>query len=89
MISLRHDIGKIVLILLALVFITLLGIALIGCHVTGRSFDECFFGTCCGSLYVLGLALGFTIQRNMCNREYLFRSWAMCVIRIVGGMDLH
>lgn len=79
MIAWRHDIGKIVLILLALVFITLLGIALIGCHVTGRSFDECFFGTCCGSLYVLGLALGFT-YKEICVIVNIYLEAGLCVL---------
>lgn len=79
MISLRHDIGKIVLILLALVFITLLGIALIGSHVTGRSFDECFFGACCGSLYVLGFVLGYT-YKEICVIVNIYLEAGLCVI---------
>ena len=69
MIKWQHNIGKIVLILLVLALMALLIIALIGCHVTGRSFDECFFGTCCGSLYVLGLALGFTYKEICVIKE--------------------
>lgn len=79
MISLRHNIGKIVLILLALTFITLLVIALIGSHVTGRSFDECFFGACCGSLYALGLVLGFT-YKEICVIVNIYLEAALCVL---------
>lgn len=79
MITWRHNIGKIVLILLALTFITLLTIALIGCHVTGRSFDECFFGACCGSLYVLGLALGYT-YKEICVIVNIYLEAGLCVL---------
>ena len=79
MIAWRHNIGKIVFILLALAFISLLAIALIGCHVTGRSFDECFFGACCGSLYVLGLALGFT-YKEICVIVNIYLEAGLCVL---------
>lgn len=79
MIAWRYNIGKIVLILLALAFITLLAIALIGSHVTGRSFDECFFGACCGSLYVLGLALGFT-YKEICVIVNIYLEAGLCVL---------
>ena len=79
MIAWRHNIGKIGLILLALAFITLLVIALIGSHVTGRSFDECFFGACCGSLYVLGLAFGFT-YKEICVIVNIYLEAALCVL---------
>ena len=79
MIAWRHNIGKFVLTLLALAFISLLTIALIGCHVTGRSFDECFFGACCGSLYVLGLALGFT-YKEICVIVNIYLEAAFCVL---------
>ena len=79
MISWRHNIGKIVLILLALALMILLCIALIGCHVTGRSFDECFFGACCGSLYVLGIALGFT-YKEICVIVNIYLEAGLCVL---------
>lgn len=79
MIAWRYNIGKIVLILLALAFVTLLGIALIGSHVTGRSFDECFFGACCGSLYVLGLTLGLT-YKEICVIVNIYLEAALCVL---------
>ena len=79
MITCHHNIGKIVLILLALALLTLLGIALIGSHVTGRSFDECFFGACCGSLYALGLALGYT-YKEICVIVNIYLEAALCVL---------
>ena len=79
MITWCHNIGKIVLILLALAMMILLGIALIGCHVTGRSFDECFFGACCGSLYVLGLVLGYT-YKEICVIVTIYLEAELCVL---------
>lgn len=79
MITWCHNIGKIVLILLALAMMILLGIALIGCHVTGRSFDESFFGACCGSLNALGLALGFT-YKEICVIVNIYLEAGLCVL---------
>ena len=79
MIKWQHNVGKIVLILLALALMALLVIALIGCHVTGRSFDECFFGACCGSLYVLGIALGFT-YKEICVIVNIYLEAGLCVL---------
>ena len=79
MIKWQHNVGKIVLILLTLALMALLVIALIGCHVTGRSFDECFFGACCGSLYVLGLAFGLT-YKEICVIVNIYLEAALCVL---------
>ena len=79
MIKWQHNIGKIVLILLVLALMALLVIALIGCHLTGRSFDECFFGACCGSLYVLGLALGLT-SKEICVIVNIYFEAGVCVL---------
>ena len=58
----RNRIIGVGICLLALLLIMLAVVAVIASQKTGRSFDECFFGACCGALYVAGMALGFSYK---------------------------
>ena len=53
---------KFIIITLGIFIAILLVIAIIGSIVTDRSLDECFFGACCGLLYIIGKGLGFTYK---------------------------
>ena len=53
---------KLIIISLGIFIAILLVVAIIGSITTGRSLDECFFGACCGILYLTGKYLGFTYK---------------------------
>lgn len=75
----RNKIIGVLICLLALFLIMLVAVAIIASHKTGRSFDECFFGACCGSLYVLGLAFGLT-YKEICVIVNIYLEAALCVL---------
>ena len=53
---------KFIIVTLVAFVVMLFAIAVVGSVMTGRSLDECFFGACCGVLYVTGTVLGFTYK---------------------------
>lgn len=99
----RNRIIGVGICLLALLLIMLVAVAIIASLRTGRSFDECFFGACCGALYVAGMALGFSykeicvivniyIEAGLCLLSGLWVTW-VCIscyrsLKTWGGMIL-
>ena len=65
--------------LVVLFLITLLVIAIIASQTTGRNFDDCFFGACCGSLYITGMALGFT-YKEICVIVNIYLEAGLCFL---------
>ena len=70
----RWFIGAMFLLLAALS-----SIAIVGSIYTGRSIDECFFGACCGVLYVTGIALGFT-YKEICVIINIYAQSGLCLL---------
>jgi len=54
-------------------------VAIVGSMKTGRSLDECFFGACCGVLYVTGKILGFT-YKEICVIINIYAQSGMCLL---------
>jgi hypothetical protein len=54
-------------------------VAIVGSMKTGRSLDECFFGACCGVLYVTGIALGFT-YKEICVIINIYAQSGLCLL---------
>lgn len=75
----HHKVARVLLCLLALGLIILLIVAFVVSLKTGKSFDECFFGACCGSLYVLGVLLGFT-YKEICVIVNIYLEAAVCLL---------
>ena len=57
----------------------LLVVAIIWSITTGRSLDECFFGACCGILYITGKYLGFT-YKEICVIVNIYLEAGLCVL---------
>ena len=77
---------KVIIITLIAFVVMLFAVAVVGSIMSGRSLDECFFGACCGVLYIAGIALGFTykeisviiniyIQSGICLLSALWVTW--------------
>jgi len=75
----RNNVIGVVICLLALLLIMLVAVAVIASLKTGRSFDECFFGACCGALYVTGMALGFT-YKEICVIVNIYMEAGLCLL---------
>ena len=67
------------LAILGLFLVLLLAVAVVGSMITGRSLDECFFGACCGVLYVTGMALGFT-YKEICVIINIYAQSGVCLL---------
>lgn len=78
----RHNMRKFFVWMLFLFLATLLVVAIIGSVVTGRSIDECFFGACCGWLYVVGLLLGFT-YKEICVIVNIYLESFLCLLSVL------
>ena len=57
----------------------LLVVAIVWSATTGRSLDECFFGACCGILYLTGKYLGFT-YKEICVIVNIYLEAGLCVL---------
>ena len=75
----RNRIIGVGICLLALLLIMLAVVAVIASQKTGRSFDECFFGACCGALYVAGMALGFS-YKEICVIVNIYIEAGLCLL---------
>ena len=56
----KNNRKKFIIISLTVIIVIVLVVATIESVTTGRSLDECFFGACCGILYMTEEFLGFT-----------------------------
>jgi flagellar basal body-associated protein FliL len=50
----KNNRKKFIIISLTVIIVIVLVVATIESVTTGRSLDECFFGACCGILYMTG-----------------------------------
>ena len=57
----------------------LLVVAIVWSTTTGRSLDECFFGACCGILYITGKYLGFT-YKEICVIVNIYWEAGLCLL---------
>ena len=70
---------KLIIISLGIFIAILLVVAIIGSITTGRSLDECFFGACCGILYITGRCLGFT-YKEICVIVNIYLEAGLCLL---------
>lgn len=70
---------KYILIALGLFVTMLLVLAVIDSIMTSRSLDECFFEVCCGLIYVVGLAFGFT-YKQICVIVNIYLEAGLCLL---------
>ena len=70
---------RFIILSLGVFIATLLVVAIIGSITTGRSLDECFFGACCGILYITGRCLGFT-YKEICVIVNIFLEAGLCLL---------
>ncbi len=70
---------KFIIITLAVIIGILLVVAIVGSVTTGRSLDECFFGACCGILYIIGKGLGFT-YKEICVIVNIYLEAGLCLL---------
>jgi hypothetical protein len=70
---------KFIIITLIIIIAILLVVAIIGSIITGRSLDDCFFGACCGILYLIGRFLGFT-YKEICVIVNIYMEAGLCLL---------
>jgi hypothetical protein len=70
---------KLIIISLGIFITTLLVVAIVWSTTTGRSLDECFFGACCGILYLTGKYLGFT-YKEICVIVNIYLEAGLCLL---------
>ena len=70
---------RFVIVILVAFVVMLLAVAVVGSVMTGRSLDECFFGACCGVLYVTGKALGVT-YKEICVIINIYAQSGICLL---------
>ena len=70
---------KFIIITLIIIIAILLVVAIIGSIITGRSLDDCFFGACCGILYLTGRFLGFT-YKEICVIVNIYMEAGLCLL---------
>ena len=70
---------KLIIISLGIFIATLLVVAIVWSTTTGRSLDECFFGACCGILYLTGKYLGFT-YKEICVIVNIYLEAGLCLL---------
>ncbi len=73
---------NVAVLLLALFLIALVVIAIIASLTTGRSLDDCFFGVCCGVLYITGMALGIT-YKEICVIVNIYLESFLCLLSVL------
>ena len=70
---------KLIIISLGVFIAILLVVAIIWSITTGRSLDDCFFGACCGILYLTGRFLGFT-YKEICVIVNIYMEAGLCLL---------
>ena len=70
---------RFIIITLGIFIAILLVVAIIWSITTGRSLDECFFGACCGILYLTGRFLGFT-YKEICVIVNIYLEAGLCLL---------
>ena len=70
---------KLIIISLGIFIATLLVVAIVWSTTTGRSLDDCFFGACCGILYLTGRFLGFT-YKEICVIVNIYMEAGLCLL---------
>ena len=70
---------KLIIISLGIFIAILLVVAIVWSTTTGRSLDECFFGACCGILYLTGKYLGFT-YKEICVIVNIYLEAGLCLL---------
>lgn len=65
-----------------LFLVILFTIAIVGSIYTGRSIDECFFGVCCGWLYVIGLIIGYS-YKEICVIINIYLESGLCLLSVL------
>ena len=70
---------KFIIVTLVAFVVMLFAVAIVGSMKTGRSLDECFFGACCGVLYITGIALGFT-YKEICVIINIYAQSGICLL---------
>ena len=77
--SVSNVMKKFIIVTLVAFVVMLFAIAVVGSVMTGRSLDECFFGACCGVLYVTGTVLGFT-YKEICVIINIYAQSGLCLL---------
>ena len=75
----RGSMKRFVFILLCLFLSLLLALSVLCSLSTGRSLEECFFGACCGVMYVAGTLLGFT-YKEICVLVNIYLEAGLCLL---------
>ena len=77
--QLKTKMKRFIILSLGIFIAILLVVAIIGSITTGRSLDECFFGACCGILYITGRCLGFT-YKEICVIVNIYLEAGLCLL---------
>ena len=70
---------KFIILSFIIIIAILLVVAIVWSTTTGRSLDECFFGACCGILYLTGKYLGFT-YKEICVIVNIYLEAGLCLL---------
>ena len=70
---------KFIILSFIIIIAILLVVAIVWSTTTGRSLDECFFGACCGILYITGKYLGFT-YKEICVIANIYLEAGFCLL---------
>lgn len=73
------EMKRFIIISLGIFIAILLLVSIVGNIITGKSLDECFFGTCCGILYWTGRFLGFT-YKEICVIVNIYMEAGLCLL---------
>lgn len=73
------EMKRFIIISLGIFIAILLIVAIIGSIITGKSLDDCFFGACCGILYMTGNILGFT-YKEICVIVNIYMEASLCLL---------
>lgn len=73
------EMKRFIIISLGIFIAILLVVAIVGNVITGKSLDDCFFGTCCGLLYWTGRFLGFT-YKEICVIVNIYLEAGLCLL---------
>lgn len=74
-----NNIKKFIITALAIIIVILLATAIISSIISDRSLDECFFETCCDTLYMTGEFLGFTYE-EICVIVNIYLEAGLCLL---------
>lgn len=75
----KNYIKKFIIFALAIIIVILLATAIISSIITDRSLDECFFETCCDTLYMTGDFLGLTYE-EICVIVNIYLEAGLCLL---------